>query len=79
LKWVTYNEHEIHLIRTGLERHYGNRESTKCAYTESQINLARKMLEDPMNRPIMVESITGIPRGVLYRIKSGRRLDYSKH
>ena len=73
LEWVTSSENTKHAIELGLKWYFGARgeDNPRNIYTENQINRACKMMENPINRPILIEKITGVSRITLYKIRKG--------
>lgn len=73
LEWVTSSENTQHAIELGLKWYYGMKgiNNANNAYTENQIHRACKMMENPMNRPLVISNITGVSRYTLYKIRKG--------
>lgn len=73
LEWVTSKENTAHAIAMGLKWYFGGKgeENGRSVYTEKQIREACKMMENPMNRPIMVSRVSGVDRFTLGKIKNG--------
>lgn len=73
LEWVTSSENTKHAIALGLKWYVGMKgeNNARHIYTEHQIHRACKMMENSMNRPIVISNITGIDRSTLYKIRKG--------
>ena len=78
LEWVTSKENTAHAIAMGLKWYFGQKgEQNPCSvYTDEQVKEACKLMENPMNRPIMISRVTGIDRSDLYKIRTGKSWEH---
>ena len=70
---MTSSENTQHAINLGLKWYYGMKgiNNANNAYTENQIHRACKMMENPINRPLVISNVTGVSRYTLYKIRKG--------
>ena len=71
LEWVTGKENMQHAVQTGLQNFKGILHPENI-YSEEQIRIACKMLENPDNKLIDIERVSGINRSILYSIRCRR-------
>lgn len=71
LEWVTAKENTQHAITNKLMNFKGENHPENI-YSEDQIRLACKLLQDPTNKISDISKKTGINRSVLYSIRTGK-------
>lgn len=70
LEWVTIKENTDHAVKTGLMNFKGINHSENV-YTEEQVRIACKLLENPDNTLSYISRQSGINRSILYSIRIG--------